>query len=160
MSKQEFIVPIVARSFKQRQHTNDTKKQSTRKKLIRGDRLEYADYEYYTQIYHGSKISEQSWAEVSKEASAYIDLLTYQRLKQGWQVTESVKNAVCAVSEVLYSYSKSNAQCEIGIASESVSGRSINYVNATEYATHKQGQMQDAAGLYLPTSDPLRYAGV
>ena len=120
----------------------------------------YADYNYYTDIFGGGIVPEQYWTEVSREASAYIDRITYQRLKDGAEVTDDVKNAVCAVAQVLYRYGNSDRQHEARIASESVSGRSISYINVSEYSQQKQTELQNVADLYLPLSNPLRYAGV
>lgn len=121
----------------------------------------YADYEFYTTTYGGDQIKEADWTRTAREASAYIDQLTFGRL-QGHpeRVTEEVQMAVCAAAEVVGRYQAAAAQSAAGIASESVGGQSVSYRSGTEQAAGKRSEIQQAASLYLPLSHPLRYAGV
>lgn len=121
----------------------------------------YADYEFYTVTYGGDQIKEADWARTAREASAYIDQLTFGRL-QGHpeRVTEEVQMAVCAAAEVAERYRAATTQSAAGIASESVGGQSVTYRNSTELEAGKQSEIWQAVSLYLPLSHPLRYAGV
>ena len=121
----------------------------------------YADYEFYTATYGGDQIKEADWARTAREASAYIDQLTFGRL-QGHpeRVTEEVQMAVCAAAEVAERYRAATTQSAAGIASESVGGQSVTYRNSTELEAGKQSEIWQAVSLYLPLSHPLRYAGV
>ena len=121
----------------------------------------YADYEIYTATYGGTQIQEADWVKAAREASAYIDQLTFGRL-QGHpeRVTEEVQMAVCAAAEVVGRYEAALAQHTAGIASESVGGQSVSYRSGTEQAAGKRAEINQAASLYLPLSHPLRYAGV
>ena len=40
----------------------------------------YADYEFYIITYGGNQIKEADWTRSAREASAYIDQLTFGRL--------------------------------------------------------------------------------
>lgn len=121
----------------------------------------YADYEFYTVTYGGRQIEEADWTRTAREASAYIDQMTFGRL-QGYpeRVTEEVQMAVCAVAEVVGRYQAAVTQNAAGIASESVGGQSVNYRSSSELETGKRAEIGQAASLYLPLSHPLRYAGV
>lgn len=121
----------------------------------------YADYEFYTATYGGDQIKEADWARTAREASAYIDQLTFGRL-QGHpeRVTEEVQMAVCAAAEVAERYRAATTQSAAGIASESVGGQSVAYRSSTELEAGKRAEIGQAASLYLPLSHPLRYAGV
>lgn len=121
----------------------------------------YADYEFYTATYGGDQIKEADWTRTAREASAYIDQLTFGRL-QGHpeRVTKEVQMAVCAAAEVVGRYQVALSQHAAGIASESVGGQSISYRSGTEQAAGKRAEINQAASLYLPLSHPLRYAGV
>ena len=121
----------------------------------------YADYEFYTATYGGNQIKEADWTRTAREASAYIDQLTFGRL-QGHpeRVTEEVQMAVCAAAEVAERYRAATTQSAAGIASESVGGQSVTYRNSTELEAGKQSEIWQAVSLYLPLSHPLRYAGV
>ena len=121
----------------------------------------YADYEFYTVTYGGDQSKAADWARPAREASAYIDQLTFGRL-QGHpeRVTEEVQMAVCAAAEVAERYRAATTQSAAGIASESVGGQSVTYRNSTELEAGKQSEIWQAVSLYLPLSHPLRYAGV
>lgn len=121
----------------------------------------YADYEFYTATYGGNQIKEADWTRTAREASAYIDQLTFGRLTgHPERVTEEVQMAVCAAAEVAERYRAATTQSAAGIASESVGGQSVTYRNSTELEAGKQSEIWQAVSLYLPLSHPLRYAGV
>ena len=50
----------------------------------------YAPYSYYYEAYHGSQLTPDQWPAAALEAEAYIDLLTFGRLKNGAPVTLSL----------------------------------------------------------------------
>lgn len=121
----------------------------------------YADYEFYTVTYGGRQIEEADWTRTAREASAYIDQLTFGRLQSHPErVTEEVQMAVCAAAEVAERYRAATTQSAAGIASESVGGQSVTYQSSTELEAGKRTEIGQAASLYLPLSHPLRYAGV
>lgn len=121
----------------------------------------YADYEFYTATYGGDQIKEADWTKTAREASAYLDQLTFGRL-QGHpeRVTEEVKMAVCAAADVVGRYGAAAVSSAPGIASESVGGQSVTYRSSSEQEAGKRAELYHAASLYLPLSHPLRYAGV
>lgn len=120
----------------------------------------YADYTYYIDIFGGNDLTLEEFSSVSREASAYIDRLTYNRLKHGWKVTDEVKDAACSVAEIIYKQQQSDKEIPLCISSESVDGHSVSYSAQGEQKKVKEQQRREAVDLYLPLSDPLRFAGV
>ena len=122
--------------------------------------MAYADYTFYTGIYGGDQLTKELFSKLSEKASAYIDRITYQRLIHGAKITDNVKMAVCAVSEVYAKRQEQESNRPIGVQSENVDGYSVSYANNEEYISFWNKRVQEAADLFLPLSDPLRYAGV
>lgn len=88
----------------------------------------YAGFEYYRDVYHGSAIDEDAFPALAREASLFIDQLTYNRLNQGWKVTDAVKMATCAVTERIQLAKQSNAlSVNTAIKSENNDGYSVSY---------------------------------
>lgn len=121
----------------------------------------YADYEFYITVYAGNRITEAEWPACAREASAYIDCITYGRLKgHPERVSDDVKMAVCGVAEAVFTQNGIGFSHAAGIASESVGGQSVSYISPEDARKVKTKDMQAAADLYLSPSDPIRYAGV
>lgn len=121
----------------------------------------YADYEFYTATYGGNQIKEADWTRTAREASAYIDQLTFGRLTgHPERVTEEVQMAVCAAAEVVGRYKAEATGIRPGVKSASNDGYSETYADTTEMQKSRKTDLWEAADLYLPLSHPLRYAGV
>lgn len=111
----------------------------------------YADYDYYINDYSGRAIAETDFPRLSRQASAYLDSLTYGKIRGPWVDDSRVKDACCAVAEVMQKQEQGGE-----VASESNDGASVTYV--TGNATPEQ-RMYNAAVMYL-SSTGLLYAGV
>lgn len=120
----------------------------------------YADYAFYQGAYHGALITAEEWPRLCTEASAYVDKITYGRLKRGWEVTDAVRMATCAVAEVIQQQAGTQAARAAGVKAENVDGYSVTYDGLQAALCERDMQRADAAGQYLLLSDPLRYAGV
>lgn len=84
----------------------------------------YADFEYYRDVFHGTKIKEQAEFEgLAVKATADLDMLTFGRINPEAPISEAVKNAVCAVAEELSRQEQGPEK-----ASESVGKQSVSYV--------------------------------
>lgn len=80
----------------------------------------YADFTYYTDIFHGRKIPDSdSFLSVAVAAQAALNRLTFEQVTEK---TPGVADALCAVSEVIYSRLNRD-----GIRAESVDGYSVTY---------------------------------
>jgi len=120
----------------------------------------YADYAYYQGTYHGVALTEEQWPAAAREADAWIDRLTLGRLRHGAPVDDAVRNACCAMAEVVGRYQSAVAARTPGLASANNDGYSESYTGtAADLAVQKQAEMTAAADLYLPRSHPLRYRG-
>lgn len=111
----------------------------------------YADYDYYLNEYSGNAVAETDFARLSRQASAYLDSLTCGKIRGTWVDDSRVKDACCAVAEVMQKQEQGGE-----VASESNDGASVTYVTGS--ATPEQ-RMYNIAVMYL-SSTGLLYAGV
>ena len=106
----------------------------------------YADYQYYVESYHGASVSESDFDQVMRDASAFIREITADRVDID-SVPDDVKDAACAVSDVIQAerdrISKSDSGESGEVKSETTDGYSVSYVTEG-----KDGQSRD---------DVLRY---
>ena len=100
------------------------------------------------------------WPRISRHADAYLDRLTYNRLRNGAVVTDTVRMAACAVAEVMHRHEETQTANPVGIKAESVGGQSVTYEDAAASSERYEAELLEAADLWIPRSDPLRYAGV
>ena len=122
----------------------------------------YADYNFYRTEYGGTLIDDEAlYRRFSFGADALIDKLTHCRLHNGWPVTHAVKMAACAVAEEFFKDSQSSelAAVQSGIKSENTDGHAVTYADAAATEAARERRLCDAAGVYLPPCDPIRYAG-
>lgn len=120
----------------------------------------YADYAFYVEAFGGELIQSLDWPAVSRRADAYLDRLTYNRLRNGAVVTDTVRMAACAVAEVMHRHEETQTANPVGIKAESVGGQSVTYEDAAASSERYEAELLEAADLWIPRSDPLRYAGV
>ena len=113
----------------------------------------YADYDYYLDEYFGNSISSDDFVRLSRQASAYIDTITYGNAEKATdsKVITKLSDACCAVAEVMQKQEQGGE-----VASESNDGASVTYVTGS--ATPEQ-RMYNAAAMYL-SGTGLLYAGV
>lgn len=116
----------------------------------------YADYDYYTTVYMGKSISEEDFLPIAVKASAYVDLVTMQRSKTATgDAMAAVKNAVCALCEIIQDGNKLNAvssDTERPLASETVGGWSRSFGSKVVSANDLQlieNRKREAVMMYL-----------
>lgn len=120
----------------------------------------YADYDFYRNEYRGDVVEPAEWQRLAVIAGAHIDRITFARLRNGAEITDSVRMAVCAAADVLHRQQSERSQLPVWIKSENTDGYSVSYEDAVAMAKREQKEVIDAIKLFLPSSDPLRYAGV
>lgn len=122
----------------------------------------YATYEDYTNTYGGSTISSEDWPRLEVRAAAYIDEITYERLKDGRPIPQEVVLAVCAVADVLTAEDAAAraALSSAGVKSFNNDGYSETLATPAEVRGQYANEKRKAAAVFLPLSHPLRYAGV
>lgn len=113
--------------------------------------MTYADFEYYRDVYHGSAIDEDAFPALAREASLFIDQLTFNRLNQGWAVTDVVKMATCAVAEAVKTNEAARraTTAAAGKKSESVGSWNVSYQSAAEISAAVNDAVTEAATPYL-----------
>lgn len=111
----------------------------------------YADYDYYLNEYSGNAVAEADFTRLSRQASAYLDSLTCGKIRGTWVDDSRVKDACCAVAEVMQKQEQGGE-----VASESNDGASVTYVTGS---TTPEQRMYSTAVMYL-SSTGLLYAGV
>lgn len=85
----------------------------------------YADYKFYTDSYLGKDIPAEDFPRYARDASKYIDNVTFGRINGN--ISEDVKMACCAVAEEMYAQNVSGANAVSGKASESIGDYSVSY---------------------------------
>ena len=111
----------------------------------------YADYDYYEGTFYGSAVPRTDFLRLSRQASAYLDQVTFGRIDAYWAADVRVQDACCAVVEELY------AQTQGGeLVSAANDGYSETY--AASGKTPEQ-RLQMAAARYLVMTG-LLYQGV
>lgn len=112
----------------------------------------YADYDYYLNEYFGNSISDADFPRLSRQASAYIDTVTYGSAEKATdsKVIAKLSDTCCAVAEVMYKQEQGGE-----VASESNHSVSRTYVTSGKSV---ECRMYDAAALYLSNTG-LMYAG-
>ena len=112
--------------------------------------------------YGGTAVGPVRYPFVMREACAYVDQITYNRLRLFPAIPEEAKLAACAVADVVQAkYAAINKLgAAAGVKSFTNDGYSESYADAAQLSDDFARRMADAAAVYLPRSHPLRYAGV
>lgn len=116
--------------------------------------MAYATFEYYESDYRGTAIKDQEeFDNAMVEAEAYINHITMGRITE---VSTAVKNACCAVAEVIY---KQDRDEEATISSESVGNHSRSYTTSKKTEEQREAEKRRKAALYLSRTG-LLYRGL
>lgn len=120
------------------------------------------DYGYYAGVFLGTAVSQADWPRAVREACAYIDEITYGRLRGRTELPDEVKLAACAVADAVQAQRAATARIDAaaGVKSFSNDGYSESFADAVQLAEDYARRKADAAAVYLPRSHPLRYAGI
>lgn len=113
----------------------------------------YVDYDFYKESYGGNNVPQGSFLKFAIKASAYIDKITFGRVKKLEEIPEEVKFATCAVID----FDKKIEDDGGIISSESEGNHSVTYVS-TGNETEDKKRYKEAA-LFLSNTG-LLYRGV
>lgn len=118
----------------------------------------YADYGYYTNSFAGTLIPAEEFSSLANKAERFIDYLTMHRIED---VTDSVKNAVCAAAEAVYEIQKQYANIPQGVKSENTDGYSVTFADfdIEKFKQQEKSVMYDAITQEL-SGTGLLYRGV
>lgn len=102
----------------------------------------YADYAYYKDSFGGALTAEE-FNRYARKAERFLNYVVMGKISE---VTEPVKNAVCAAAEAVAEIREGVANIPQGIKSESTDGYSVTYkdYNADELAEREKRAMYKA----------------
>ena len=114
----------------------------------------YITFDYYRTSFMGTEIKDDVTFERARiEAEAYIDQITRGNITE---VTDAVKNATCAVAEIICKQAHDE---EATVSSESVGNHSRSYTKATKTTAEREAEKYRKAALYLSRTG-LLYRGL
>ena len=120
----------------------------------------YADYAYYRDSFRGSTVSEADFPGLAVKASAFIDRLTFNRLRSAEIILDEAKMATCAVAERIQVVEKSGAlSVDASKKSENTDGYSVTFNDLSLVRAQLYTDYEEAALPYLYGTG-LMYAGV
>lgn len=108
------------------------------------------DFTYYKNTFGGA-MPEADFNRLSRQASAYLDSATFGNAKDEWLDDERVKDACCAIADVLYNQEQGGE-----VSSESTGSWSRSYVTSGKTAEQAVSAIVQA---YLGNTG-LLYGGV
>lgn len=118
--------------------------------------MQYADYDFYANVYFGNAISPDDFPRLSARASEYIYGLTRGMCeKVPQEQRDAVQRAVCAVADVMLDEQHMTSRsfsAEKAVSSETVGSHSVSYGSPSisgaevEYLNNRK---KDAVLLYL-----------
>ncbi len=113
--------------------------------------MPYADYAYYAETYKG-KMPEEDFNRLSRQASTYIDRVTFGRAGRSHPeaVQVKIKDACCAVADILLKKEQGGE-----ITSQTVGPWTKHFASSGKTLDQQQ---HDAVALYLGTTG-LMYCG-
>lgn len=120
--------------------------------------MAYADYTYYSDSFSGTLIPSSEFVTYASKAERLVRFVTNHRITE---VTDEVKNAVCAAAEAAYEIRSSVANVPQGVKSENTDGYSVTYkeYDADELKYKEQNAMLAAIRQEL-SGTGLLYQGV
>ena len=118
----------------------------------------YAEYDYYINSWVGTLIPASEFKRYSSKAERLVKFVTQHRITE---VTDEVKNAVCAAAEASYEIRSSVANIPQGVKSENTDGYSVTYKDYdTDELKYKEQNAMLAAIRQELSGTGLLYQGV
>ena len=116
--------------------------------------MAYVTHEWYSNTFKGTTIPDAgAFDGVIIEAEAYINNITRGQISKA---TDEIKNAICAVAEVIYNQAHDSAPV---ISGESVGNHSKSYTTKTVTTAEREAEKARKARLYLSRTG-LLYGGL
>lgn len=111
----------------------------------------YADYRYYAEEYRGSAVPEADFPRLSRQASSYLDQVTFGRIRGSWETNSRVRDACCALAEQLHQEAQGGE-----VVSASNDGYSETYASSGKTAAQRR---YETAAAYLAVTGLLYQGG-
>lgn len=84
-------------------------------------------YQYYCDSYHGSSMDEKEFLFAESEAEAFVNAMTFGRIKKLKKIPDCVKDAICSAADIVHETARRRNS---DVASENNDGYSVTYKNA------------------------------
>ena len=102
--------------------------------------LNMADFDYYTDVYLGTELTEKEYPALARQAGAVLDRYCRDYRVEGGEDAKAM--ALCAMAEVLHRLGDRQ-----GVASATVGGVSVRYMGNRDKELHRE--LYRAASIYL-----------
>lgn len=123
--------------------------------MIRKDKkTPCVSFEFYQEVYHGSIADDKNFDNAELESEAFIDMITFGRIRRMEEIPDCVKFAICSVTDAMVKFSESRKN---NVASESNDGYSVTYASGVTDADCNR-EMQSRARRWLANTG-LLYRG-
>ncbi len=113
--------------------------------------MPFASYSFYTDVYHGTRLTEESFPLWASRADSWLVYLTVNRCKNP-HLSESVLNSVqlceCALADFCFASDSADA-ADLSIQKETVGSHSVTYFSGSERNTAYTRQLQSIVYRYL-----------
>lgn len=119
--------------------------------------MTYATYDYYTNDYFGTALTEKEFPKYARRASAEMDHVTFGRLSKlsEEEITDSIRDCMCDVAERMHHFETSKGS---DLASENNDGYSVSYRDTGNTDTQKH-EIHATIRTYLAVTG-LMYRGI
>ena len=117
-----------------------------------------ADFEFYTNVYHGDILTEETFPRFATRADAWLNSLTFGRyaLPDLPEATlRAVRLAECAIAEECARLNAANEAHDPAIQQETVGSHSVKYASELETALQATARIKSLAEHYLLTTGLL-----
>lgn len=113
----------------------------------------YVDFKYYQNEYGGNKIPQDSFQRLERQSEAVLHLITFDRVKRFPEITDAIRDAICAMAETAWLEEKKTP----GVKSETIDGYSVSYADSgnTTGANGMTNAMYESAFPYLANTGLL-----
>ena len=113
----------------------------------------YVDFKYYQNEYGGNKIPQDSFQRLERQSEAVLHLITFDRVKRLPEITDAIRDAICAMAETAWLEEKKTP----GVKSETIDGYSVSYADSgnTTGANGMTNVMYESAFPYLANTGLL-----
>lgn len=124
--------------------------------------MAYIDYEYYTNVYHGSDISSDEFDRIAEIASMVIDAIVYCHIDPEKEYMDSVKKATAFEADTINAYGGSSVafgMSDAAIGSENLGDYSYS-LKSSNAGSSENIQMYNGVPVSPITMSILSNAGL
>ena len=97
--------------------------------------VEYADRDFYENIFHGEIIPEKAFPGMVLKASIFVKFITFSRVDEMTEILEEVSLATCAVADVMYQDVMRKDDAGREVVNENNDGYSVSFVTSESKTT-------------------------